>query len=607
MKIFTSISLLFFLHFANANAAISSWNKHESKGAETRILASFYHDKINSEKKLIAGIEFKIADGWKIYGNDSSGFGLPPSFSLVGTKNYISHENFWPEAKTKHEKIGNEEITYSIYEKNVVLPIKIQLAQIAPTELKIKVEYGLCKDVCIPVSEEFDLKVDEEIHNEALAEIQKFLPEKIYEEIQKVQVPKKTNPIFTLIIAILFAVLGGAILNIMPCVLPVLSLKLISVIKHSDSPISRIRFAFFATILGILSCFIFFALLAYIIQFTGNSLGWGLQFQNPYFLIFLVLILTGFIANLTGIFEINFDVFLANFLNKKIASGEKSRNIFIPNFLSGVLAVLLATPCSAPFLGSAISFALAQESSIIFLIFICIGIGFALPYIILLITPNLVRLLPKPGNWMIKVKQLLAWLLGATIIWLLYVLSHNIGDFQAFLVGVFAAIVLKALKIKSDFFRYLAISALIISSFSLPVKNEQSRGHKNQESEKISNEVHEKIWRKFDEAELYRQVIRGKTVVVDITADWCLTCKFNKVRVLQDEEVVKELRSGDIIAMRGDITKMDKEIMNFLHKHNRFAIPFNVVYGPQAKTGLLTSELLTKKELLDLINQARGN
>jgi suppressor for copper-sensitivity B len=240
--------------------------------------------------------------------------------------------------------------------------------------------------------------------------------------------------------------------------------------------------------------------------------------------------------------------------------------------------------------------------STIFIIFIAIGIGFASPYIVLITTPKLVWLLPKPGKWMMKVKQFLALLLAATIIWLVYVLSHNIGALPAFLSGIFALSILGALKIKSQFFRYLTISALTILAFSMPVKDAVMMDRK-----KIVDDTHEKIWRKFDEMELYRQVMHGKVVVVDITADWCLTCKFNKINVLQDEEVMKVLRGGDLIAMRGDITKMDEDIMSFMHKHRRFAIPFNVVYGPNARAGLLTSELLTKKELLELIEKARGN
>jgi suppressor for copper-sensitivity B len=297
------------------------------------------------------------------------------------------------------------------------------------------------------------------------------------------------------------------------------------------------------------------------------------------------------------IFEINFDRFLATTLNKKISKEEEKKSIFLPNFLSGILAVLLATPCSAPFLGAAISFALVQSFFVIFLIFFFIGIGFSLPYFVLIFAPKLVYILPRPGNWMIQIKHLMAGLLVATVIWLIYVLSHNIGAFPAFLAGIIAVAILACFKIKIEFFKFLAIAALVISSFLLPMKL--------QKQQKISKDSYESFWVEFDEAKLHQLIIEGKTVVVDVTADWCLSCKFNKIRVLQDKEVMAKLNGGDIIAMRGDITKPNEKIINFLHKNNRFAIPFNAVYGPKAPDGLLASELLTKRELFELIEKAQ--
>jgi suppressor for copper-sensitivity B len=396
----------------------------------------------------------------------------------------------------------------------------------------------------------------------------------------------------------IFALIGGAILNIMPCVLPVLSIKLISVINHLNADISRIRLAFLATISGILSCFLFFSFLAFLIKLTGNSLGWGLQFQNPYFLVFLILILTFFIANLLEIFEISFDQFLATILNKKIAKQESKKNIFIPNFLSGILAVLLATPCSAPFLGLAISFALVQSFAIIFLIFLIIGIGFSLPYIILFISPNLVYLLPKSGSWMKKTKHLMAILLALTAIWLIFILSNNVGNLTALLIAFFSASLLFILKIKSRFARTFVVFLILISSFAL--LSDAQNSQQNQSLQE--NEV---LWQKFDETEINHLVVSGKVVLIDITADWCITCKFNKIHVLNNKEVTNKIRRGEIVAMRGDITKPNEEIMIFLRKHNRFAIPFNAVYGRSAPQGLLASELLSTHELLTLIEDAR--
>jgi len=586
-----------------AYSAISDWHENQSKGAQTRVIASFYESQQKSDgKKLIIGVHFKIKSGWKIYGQVADGIGLPPSFDFAGSKNYLKHQVFWPEPEFEEEKIGKNSIKYYVYKSDVILPIEIDLAKInEPTEITLKLDYGLCKDICVPASETFSLKISDAIDQEALQEIQKFYPKKIIADttetktVEEIKSPTGHNP--HLIFIILLAILGGAILNIMPCVLPILSIKLLSIINHSGAPISKIRFAFLSTILGILSCFLIFAFLASTIKFTGNALGWGLQFQNPYFLIFLIVILILLIGNLLGVFEITFEQIIATILNKKISDNEKKNNIFVPNFLSGILAVLLATPCSAPFLGSAISFALIQNFFIIFLIFLSIGVGFASPYIVLLIRPKLVYFLPKPGSWMLQVKQLMAGFLAATVIWLIYVLSHNIGAMPSFLVGVLAVAILFSLKIKSYFFKYLMMALITISIFSFPIDL--------QNKQIVEKQAYDQIWISFDEVKLYQFVSQGKVVVVDITADWCITCKFNKIRVLQDQEIMVKLKGGDIIAMRGDITKPNEEIMNFLRKNNRFAIPFNAVYGPSARAGLLTSELLTKNELLESIKKAQ--
>lgn len=598
LKKLLALPLILFLFLnANAFAASSEALKAPENAGEIRLIASFYEK--DGTKKLIAGLHFKINHGWKIYGHDDGGFGLPPQLDFSKTKNYQSHEVIWPEAKIGEEKIGHETIKYTYYKDEVVLPIEVTLKdEKTSPHLQLHVDYGICKDVCVPAAADFTLEISNEIDEAVLAEIQNFYPgAHLVKKVEPVKnsAPKKSH--MSLLYIIIFAFIGGAILNIMPCVLPVLSIKLISIIKHSEAPKERIRFALISTILGILFCFVIFAALAIVIKLTGNSFGWGLQFQNPYFLISLVLILTFFTANLLGYFEISVEQVLSTFLNRKISEGEAKHNIFIPNFLSGVLAVLLATPCSAPFLGSAISFAIVSDASIIFLIFLCIGLGLALPYIILLFTQKPLTYLPKPGDWMIKVKQVMAGLLVATIIWLLYIISQNIGTAAAIIIAIITVLIIKALAIKSHLLRYLTLIFLITIALALPTDFHLRK------AEELS---HDMIWQKFHEEEIGRYVIKGKVVLVDVTADWCLTCKFNKVRVLHDPEIAILLKRGEVIGMRGDITKPNEVIMDYMKRKNRFAIPFNAVYGPGAPQGLVTSELLNKEELLKLIKQAQG-
>lgn len=590
------ILALIFLRLNYASAATTDWHKSASNAAETRLISSFYEDA--GSKKLIAAVSFKISSGWKIYGKDSEGIGMPPSFDFTGSKNYLTHEVHWPKPELHQEKIGNETFEYSTYHNEVTIPITIDLQKVGEaTELTLSLDYGLCKDICIPVSEKFSLTIPDEIDNASLKEIEKFYSKQLTSETNVIENEQQKVSSFRIIAYIFFALLGGLILNVMPCVLPVLSIKLLSVIDRPNSRLESIRFAFFSTTLGIIFCFLIFAILACAIKFTGNELGWGLQFQNPSFLIFLIIVVTFFTANLLGKFEISFEQVLATFLNKKIDEKEKKKNIFVPNFLSGILATLLATPCSAPFLGSAISFALVQNFATIFTIFFFIGIGFSAPYIFLLFAPRLVYLLPKPGMWMIQLKHFLALLMAATVLWLLHILSNNLDLTSTILILLLVVAIFLSFKISDKILKYAAIILLAGSAFALP--------RDFQKISKPSTENAEGLWQTFNEEEIYRQVREGKTVLVDVTADWCITCKFNKINVLQSEEIIILLKRGEIIGMRGDITKPNQEIMEFMRKHNRFAIPFNAVYGPSATKGLLAGELLNKSELLTLIKQAK--
>ena len=607
MQILLKTLLLSALALQNSFGASSFSQNHELSGAETSLISSVYEQ--NGAKKLVAGVEFKLQEGWKIYGNDDSGMGMPPEFNFSASQNYKNHNIFYPQAVDGLEKIGSEEIKYKYYKNSVIFPIFIEtLDQNQPTKLNLKLSFALCKDVCVPVNQEFNLDVNNDIDMVSINKIEKFygqnLVEKKLESSQDFSeidmslniegAKKNPNKIYFMI---LLAMFGGLILNIMPCVLPVISIKLISVLKHSGAPISQVRFSFFSTIIGILSCFIILAFFSFAIQSAGSSLGWGFQFQNPFFLIFLIIILVFFIAELLGIFEITFSQILATLLDKKISEKEAQKNIFMPNFLSGILAVLLATPCSAPFLGSAISFAITQDFLTILLIFTFIGVGFSAPYIILIISPQLINFLPKPGKWMMKIKHLMAGFLVATAVWLTFVLSNTIGIFPSLLVAVFSILIFCSLKIKTKMVKIIFITLVIILSFTLPFDF-----HDRQLKSKSEQDTY---WQFFDESILQNLIAQNKIIIVDVTADWCLTCKFNKMLVLNDKEITRKLKSGEIIGLRADITKPDSDVMKFLAKHNRYAIPFNAVYGPNAKNGLLASEFLNKKQLLSLIEKAR--
>ena len=567
------------LNFAFANS--SSWQGDSNQGSKVRLISSKY------EKQQLIAIHFKLQNGWKIYGPGSENIGLPPKISFQNSQNIKNYKILWPEAIDQREEIGDEIFNYSIYQKEVIIPIIVETDD---AEVTLNLSYGLCSDYCVPANMKLSIKLDGNQDKKILENINKYYP------ILGSKAQKSSS---NLLYIIMIAIIGGAILNIMPCVLPVLSIKLISIINHSNTSTQKIRLAFASTILGIISCFIFFSAIAATIKFGGESFDWGLQFQNTYFLIFIFLTLTFFICNLLGIFEFSFSQTLSSVLNKKISKSSAS-NVFAPNFLSGILAVLLATPCSAPFLGSAITFALTQNISTIFIIFIAIGVGFSAPYFVLILAPKAVYLLPKPGSWMNNIKKIMASFLIATQVWIIYILMSSIGFTWAIITAIIGTLLIKSITFKNTKAKLLTSAVLVIIAFFVPV-NAKNYSHLQVQKE-ISKDA---VWQKFSEEKISKYVKEGKIVVVDITARWCITCKYNKFRVFNDENIIKRLKSDEIVALRGNITTPNEEIMDYLHRNNRFAIPFNIVYGPSAPNGLASKVILTKADLLELIDKAK--
>ncbi len=391
-----------------------------------------------------------------------------------------------------------------------------------------------------------------------------------------------------LLVALLTALLGGLILNLMPCVLPVLSIKILGVVGHGGAGRLETRRAFLASSAGILASFAVLATAAVAVKAAGLTVGWGMQFQEPLFLVFMIVVVTLFAANLWGLFEVALPAGLGGILGSAQPPG------LVGHFLTGALATLLATPCSAPFLGTAIAFALSRGPGEIYAIFLALGLGLALPYLVVAGFPGAATRLPRPGAWMATLRRVLALALAATALWLLWVLSSSSGPAVSLAVGVLmiAAVVALALMSRAR----LAVVAMIAFAFIAPqVLGTAAR------LERVSDDG---LWRPFDRAEIPRLVAAGRTVVVDVTADWCLTCQVNKRLVIADATIAARLKRPDIAALRADWTRPDPEIADYLASHGRYGIPFNVVYGPGRPDGVVLPELLTVAAMVEAIETA---
>ena len=411
--------------------------------------------------------------------------------------------------------------------------------------------------------------------------------------IRDIKIEKRISKSIYLIL--LISLMGGLILNFMPCVLPVLILKINRILSIEDKNINNIRFNFLLTIFGIISSFILVAFITVFIKNISGQVGWGIQFQQPVFLLFLIFILTIFSFNLFGKIQFNLPNKVNTNINKYL--GKKSNGVA---FFEGALATLLATPCSAPFLGTAVSFALSSNFYITLLIFIFLGIGMSLPYFIFIFFPSLVNFLPKPGKWMNYLRYILGLGLILTAVWLSYVCIAIIG------LSLFSYFISATVVFLLIIYRLFFIKKYLILIFVLLLGNIYL-SYNNNYLDYNSSYNTQKEWLKFDNQELENLINQGNTVFIDITADWCITCKANKILVLNNKEFKKLIVDNDIILMKGDWTKPNKEISKFLQNANRYGIPFNALYNSQFPNGIIFSELLSTEDIRLSIRKMQGS
>jgi suppressor for copper-sensitivity B len=400
--------------------------------------------------------------------------------------------------------------------------------------------------------------------------------------------PARTGIVTILVVALL----GGFILNFMPCVLPVLSLKLLALARHAGMERRDMRVGFLATAAGIVVSFLVLATLAIVLNAVGASVGWGIQFQQPWFLAGMTLLLVLFALSLFDRLELNLPSFLSS-----IGSTESKHQIFNA-FLSGAFATLLATPCSAPLVGTALGFALSAGPVEILSIFAALGIGFSAPYLVVALFPGLARLLPRPGRWMIILRRILGLLLLATALWLLSVLDIFVGTWGT--LGIAVALVIMAMVLAFEALRRLTrpiVIASVIAVFAISLAGVPDASSTTAETG---------LWKPFNEADIPTLVASGKTVVVDVTAQWCVNCKVNELAVLDKEPLASRLTQKNVVAMRADWTRPNPEIGRYLASFGRYGIPFNAVYGPASPKGIALPELLSPGDVVRAMNEAGG-
>ena len=502
----------------------------------------------------------------------------------------------WPSGTAHHDEHFGDTI---VYFDQVELPVPLQGAGSA-TSAGLDVAYQGCLEngICYPVMKRhvtLDLAAGTASVGAADEAQSAAAPADVAPTPPPAGMGTDSEAPVGFVAAIGLALLGGLVLNLMPCVLPVLSLKAVTVLESGESQTAARRHALWYTA-GVLVAFAALGLVIVGIRAAGHGIQWGAQFQQPLAIGLLVYVMLAVGLSMSGVFEIGGS--LGN-----VGSGLAARSGPAGDFFTGVLAVVVASPCTAPFMGSAIAFAFAAPPVVAFLIFLALGLGLALPFLVIGFVPAVARLLPRPGRWMETLKQALAFPMYLTAVWLLWVLTKQRGADATALVlagGVLLAMALwwygrsRGGRLSWVFTTVLAIgaAAALWVVHGLPAASSTTvatDGSIPYSPEKL--------------AELRRN---GTPVFVDMTADWCITCKANEKAVLDTSAFKDLLKRTGTVYMKGDWTDVNATIAAFLEQYHSVGVPLYVVYPKGGGDGRKLSTVLTYDRVEAALQAAAG-
>jgi suppressor for copper-sensitivity B len=597
-----------------------------------------------------AGLSISMQEGWHVYWRSPGEGGLAPAFKITSAKNLATMEIEWPMPK-EYETSGA--ISFG-YNGDVTLPLKLKPATFdQPIFLELDLSLYGCSNVCVPFRKHLSVMVTAE-ENTALSDLtdrwlasvpthsgQSPVSAKLsgngsaltvdlsstawktgstpvldlgldfaaklisidngsfaHFEIRNVNNKSLTGSDAALLMVetddgaarsyglslvvsasdgyfsmtLLIALAAGLILNVMPCVLPVLAIKLAGFTKDH---VER-RQGFLWTGIGIVASFAALAAGILALKAAGQAIGWGIQFQSPLFLGVMAVITMAFAVAMLDGFMIRLPYrFTARFVEFGKGSGR------LASFFQGLVATLLATPCSAPLVGTAVGFAFTAGALEMMSIFLAMGVGMALPYFLIYVLPKSRRLLPKSGQWMGKLKVFLALGLVATsgtLLAYLAITSPYVAAALTIALTLFTCAILASKRLAALMVTVLLVLGVLSYPFDYGIALVK--------------------WQPFEPANIARSVSEGKTVVVDVTAAWCITCKVNETVAFSNSSVVSRLGQPDIIAMRADWTVENAAISKYLKSFGRYGIPFTVIYSKGHPDGQVLPEILTPGTLL---------
>ena len=387
---------------------------------------------------------------------------------------------------------------------------------------------------------------------------------------------------------LLFAMAGGLILNLMPCVFPVLSIKVLSFTQQHQTTIDRQRHGLAYTA-GVVGSFVIIAATMLSLRAGGEAIGWGFQLQSPGFVLFLVYLFMLLGLSLSGYMQL-FSGLMS------IGQSSSTNNGLRSSFMTGVLATTVASPCTAPFMGPALGFAISQTSAVALLVFAFLGLGMALPFVLLTLVPSLTQKLPRPGQWMDNLKQFLAFPMYLTAIWLLWVVGRQTG--VDIVIAICVGLILMVMAIwlwqlagrnHSHSLTKVLSAGLFVVAIAYP-------------SFKLEGNDPSK-WQDYSSKRLAALRQSGEAVFINLSADWCITCLVNE-RIAMGDAFYKALEGNNITYLKGDWTHKDPQITQLLNQYNRNGVPLYLVFPKGSGPAEILPQLLTKTSLIDALERA---
>ena len=545
-------------------------------------------------------VTITIPENWHVNANIAADEFLKPSSIEIAAMGIKFGEPKWPEPiKEYSEALDLENLVFK-GEFQVVLPVDSVEADYDTLTTNVTFHYQACDNsICLAPSKK-TIKIGERGINGLGGNLKKNGSEEALAQ------GDEGNADMSVLVLLLFAFLGGIILNLMPCVLPVLSLKLFSLIKQAGERRGRLLALGGATTAGILASFWILAAVVAAVKAGGGSAGWGMQFQSAGFIAFMTVILTAFAMSFFGVFEI----WLPWSATTKMDAAGRKQGI-AGAFFTGALLVLLSTPCSAPFLGTAMGFAFTASTPVLFLFFTAAGLGLALPYMLVSAFPAVLKVFPKPGAWMVRLQKAMGVLLLATVVWLLWIVNEQAGLPG---VGIFAAIAVASIACSVLLGKFappgvpfvreaagLSLSIVVlVSLWFAALAPQYDIAATEKFNARMQEQKTEDGWFRYSPALIEDFAKAKRTVFIDATADWCLTCKANEAAVLNRDDFRRAMDSLNVALVKADWTRETPEVNALLQSMGKSGVPAYAIYPEgDASKQIVLPELLTTAAIVE--------